>query len=316
MTTATKRHPNVPHRRLALSEQGAEAQIKQGLHVVERGEPFALPVDRVSDPTIFHDRKLWQRDSEGKVSRRGTEASAPSWLWVPKAWKAANKISGGRATVLRNMLAFGHDVHVTTFGNLYARHWHAGWADPFTGETTGSLDPTFETMKTTHFSGHHECGGTVCPQAIWATWDKALIALAGRRGFVEDCGWISGGLVTTAFVSEEIDELVSDTASEYNDFLLHEVGISNTAEVNTHTAIQTLTATPIARQAGTQVDVDPIYRSVATITADNTETFEEHALFNNTTGAAMMDRSTTGGQAVNSSDTVEYTYELSKVAES
>ncbi|KKL24278.1 hypothetical protein LCGC14_2416890, partial [marine sediment metagenome] len=48
------------------------------------------------------------------------------------------------------------------------------------------------------------------------------------------------------------------------------------------------------------------------ITADATETWEEEGLFNNTAGAALMDRSLTGGQAVNSSDQVEYTYELTK----
>jgi hypothetical protein len=312
MTTVLKRHPTVAHRRLPLSEQSADAQIKRGLSVFERGEPFALPVDRLAEPDVFRARKLWQQDSEGKVSRRGIEMESPSWLWVPKMWKAADAITGGRARVLRNMLAFGHDVHVTNFGNLYARHWHAGWANPFTGQTVSSLDPTFETLRTTHFVSH-ECDLPVCPAVIWSSWDQALIALSARRGFVEECGWVSGGLVTVDFVSEEIDELFSTTGTEYADFDFHEVGTSAAAEVNTQSI---LTATSgITLVNGTPTDADPIYREVATITADATETWEEHGLFNIVAAGAMMDRSLTGGQAVTSSDTVEYTYELTKVAE-
>ena len=119
--------------------------------------------------------------------------------------------------------------------------------------------------------------------------------------------------MTTAFRAEEISELVSATGSEYADFDHAEVGTSSAAEANTQTALTTTSG--IARVAGTPTDVDPIYRSVATITADATETWEEHGLFNNTTGVAMMDRSLTGGQAVNSSDQVEYTYEITKNAE-
>lgn len=307
----TKRHPNVPFRALPLTEAKAEDQIRKGLRVVERGEPFALPVDRIGEPTVFQSRKLWVKSRAG-VHRPGARMTAPELSWVPKAWAVADRFTGGRATYARNMVAFGHDVHVTTWGNLYGKHWHNGWADPFTGEVVPALDATFATLRDTHFVPH-DCDLDACPATIWASWSDALTALQGRGGFVETLGWLSGAKVTTAFVSEEIDELVSATASEYADFDFHEVGTSAVAESNAHTALQTTSG--IARATGTPTDSDPIYQNVGTITADATETWQEHGLFNNVTSVAMMDRSLTGGQSVNASDQVQYTYQLTKNAE-
>lgn len=223
----------------------------------------------------------------------------------------------------------GHDLHVSTYADLYARHWHVGWASPFDpgdgSSVVAPLDPSFETFFKTHWlegaaeQGQHwrSCRlGIECPsRAAYAPAAKAqlLAHMQAQHGFVENLGWLSGAKVTTAFVSEEIDELVSTTGTEYADFDSHEVGTSSTAESNAHTALQATTS--IARAAGTPTDADPIYRSVATITADATETWEEHGIFNNTTGAAMMDRNLTGGQAVVSSDQVQYTFELTKNAE-
>ena len=64
----------------------------------------------------------------------------------------------------------------------------------------------------------------------------------------------------------------------------------------------------IALVAGTQVDDGgdpPTYTSVATITADATETWEEHGMVSTTTDS-LFDRNLTSGQSVNSSDT-QYT---------
>ena len=371
MTTATKRHPTIPHSRVALSEQRGEQQIMKGLYTTQRGESFPLPLDSLKEPGTYLNREMWERspveqrcpdhpDSviEGGrceprhtsaplvmssvLSALGIQADAAikrhaivfgegSCLWAPDTstmlvhrtgvqFRAPGTVFHSRVlTELRERdneipamyyhATLGHDLHVSTWGDLYARHWHAGWADPFTGETTESLDPTFNALKETHFVSH-ECDLPVCPQAIWGTWDKALDVLSAHRGFVENCGWVSGGKVTDAFVSEEIDELVSDTGTEYNDFNFHEVGLGSTAENNNDTALETTSG--ITRQAGTQVDVDPIYRTVDTQTADATETWEELGIFNNVTGAALMDRNLTSGQSVASPDTVEYTYELTK----
>ena len=85
------------------------------------------------------------------------------------------------------------------------------------------------------------------------------------------------------------------------------MGTSATAENNDQTAL--LVSSGIALAAGTQVDDagdPPTYTTVATITADATETWEEHGCFSTGTDS-LFDRNLTGGQSVNSSDTVQYT---------
>jgi hypothetical protein len=136
----------------------------------------------------------------------------------------------------------------------------------------------------------------------------------GRWGWTEDVGRVSAGKVTTAFRDFEIDNLVSD-ATSYGDYKYHEVGTSAQAEANTDTAL--ITTTGIARATGTQIEASAaVYRSVAPVVADSTETWQEHGLFNNTTGATLMDRSLISPTvAVVSLDTVTFTYEVTKTAE-
>lgn len=280
------------------------------MFVVQRGERFAIPADRLTEPTIFQSRDLWRQTASGQVYRPGAKARPTEFGIQRKLLAWANEHISPDFSYRYYLAALGHDLHVSTYANLYAKHWHRGWANPFNPDKIeGSLDPTFETLFKTH-EGDHDCrlGGN-CP----ASTGVLRADLSRLGGFVEHLGWLSGGKVTTVFVSEEIDELVSATGSEYADFDFHEVGTSSTAESNAHTALQATSG--IARATGTPTDADPIYRSVATVTADATETWQEHGIFNNTTGAALMDRSLTGGQAVNNLDTVQYTYELTKNSE-
>jgi hypothetical protein len=162
----------------------------------------------------------------------------------------------------------GHDLHLSTWAELYVQHYHATEVDPFTGQ----------------------------------------------MGWLEDVGLVSKGLVTTAFRDFEIDQLIAES-SLYGDFKYHEVGTSTAAEANTQTALTTTTG--IARATGTQVEqAANIYRSVATVTADTTETWGEHGIFNNTTGATMLDRSLISPTvAVVNLDQVTFTYDLTKAAE-
>lgn len=289
----TARHPNRPLSALPLTEEQAETQRQRGLYTVREGVWVPIPVDHVKRPTVFLDRDLWRQDRQGRVFRPGSRMKAPGTQWQRKMLELLRDRVHEDIPAHYYRAVLGHDLHVSTWGDLYARHFHANWANPFNPDKFDlPLSPGFE----------HDCDKTWC-----AVRDGGLRA---ALGFVEDCGWLSGGKVTTAFVSEEIDELVSTTGTEYADFDHHEVGTSSVAEANTQTALTTTTA--IARVAGTPTDADPIYRSVGTITADTTETWQEHGLFNNATGVAMMDRSLTGGQSVNSPDQVQYTYELTK----
>jgi len=305
----SKRHPHVEHRRVPLTEQQHALQLQRGLYVTERGERLAVPVDRKSDRTVFLDRQMWERDSEHGIFRPGVKFDPPRTQWQRKTLEFLRDHVHESIPSRYYYATLGHDLHVATWGDLRAVQWHRGWADPFTGEQTGPLDPTFQTLHDTHWV-EHDCRLEICPAQSLGPWETALRLLSGGVGFVENLGWLSGAKVTDAFVSEEIDELVSATATEYADFDFHEVGTSSQAENNNDTAL--ITTSGIARATGSPTDSDPVYDNAGTVTADATETWEEHGLFNNATSTALMDRSLTGGQAVNSSDQVTYTYSLTK----
>jgi hypothetical protein len=133
-------------------------------------------------------------------------------------------------------------------------------------------------------------------------------------GWLENVGLSSMGKVTVAFINFESLMLVTD-ATTIGDFKFHEVGLSAAAEANTDTALTTTTA--IARATGTQLNpTAPTYQSVATVTADTTETWQEHGIFNAASGVTLLDRSLLSPTvAVNSPDTVQLTYTLTKNAE-
>ncbi len=138
----------------------------------------------------------------------------------------------------------------------------------------------------------------------------------GEVGWWENVGLVSRGKVTTAFRDFEVDQLVAES-SEYGDFKFHRPGLGTNAESNADTALQTdagLEAT------GTQLEgaTSDIYKSVATVTADATETWEEHSIRSQTgaAGGTMMDRSLISPNVpVVNLDTVEFTYQITKNAE-
>ena len=280
MTTALRelrgidqgRHPVVPLRRTPLSEEDMERQIQRGMFTVSGGQRLAIPSDSLKRPEVFNGVKLWTVKN-GLTVRPGVRQKAPGTLWQGKllAWARDNVNPSIPSRYYRAVL--GHDLHVSSQANLYGKHWHTGWTDPFNPE-----EPV---------------------QALDLTKVKGM-------GFLEDLGWLSGAKVTSAFVSELVSELVSAASTEFADYDFHEVGTSNQAESNADTAL--IATSGISRVTGTPTDSDPDYQNVGTVTADATETWEEWALFNNVTSVSLMDRSLTGGQAVNSSDQVQYTY--------
>lgn len=136
----------------------------------------------------------------------------------------------------------------------------------------------------------------------------------GRMGWLENVGLVSCGKVTTAFRNDIVDNLVTDTTA-FGDYKHHEVGTDNTAEANSQTAL--IATSGIARATGTQVEAAADqYRSVATVTADATETWQEHGIFNASTSGVMMDRSLISPTvSVVASDQVTFTYTITIVAE-
>lgn len=309
---APSRHPFVASRRTPLTDEQWDLQIQRDLFTTERGEKFALPIDHVKRPNDFMHQDLWRMDETHGVYRPGTKFHPLHFSMQRKALTWARDHINQEIPYWYYMLTLGHDVHISTSANLYGHHWHNGWANPFTGETEGPIDPTFEALMKTHYVDHvcdlfNADGGSMCPRYLGIT----LQMLQGLRGFQENLGLLSSAKVTTAFRAFEIAELVA--ATEYQDVDFHEVGTDATADLNSNTAL--LATSGITRVDGSPTDADPIYRNVATITADTTETWEEHGLFSNSSGPTLADRNVTGGQSVNSSDQVQYTYEMTKNAE-
>lgn len=315
-----RRHPNVPTRRIGLTPELRDRQIKRGIYTLHHGAKLAIPVDDLSDSTRFLGRDFWRRDALRGTHRAGAVFAPPEvgdWRRRLLHWANKNVDPDYSASYYKETL--GHDLHTSVYGDLFARHWHPGWADPFEPENVSpALDPLAETLNS---ELQRHIAGLYLPRpsdkkfsryeriaAFREAWLKSRGPVIVDYGFVEELGWLSGAKVTDAFVSEIIDELVSATGSEFADFDFHEVGTDSTAEANSQTAL--IVSSGIARATGTPTDSDPIYQSVATITADATETWEEHGLFNNSTGAALMDRSLTGGQSVASGNQVSYTYQL------
>lgn len=135
----------------------------------------------------------------------------------------------------------------------------------------------------------------------------------GKLGWLENVGRVSQGKVTTAFRDFLSDQLRTDSAA-IGDFKYHEVGTDGTSEANSQMAL--IATSGIARATGTQAGTAPDYVSVATVTADATETWQEHGLFNASTSGTMMDRSLISPTvSVVASDTVQFTYTLTMAAE-
>lgn len=136
----------------------------------------------------------------------------------------------------------------------------------------------------------------------------------GEMGWLENVGRVSQGKVTTAFRDFMALMLVTD-ATTMGDYKYHEVGTDNTAEANSQTAL--IATSGIARVSGTQTNpTASTYQSVATVTADATETWQEHGLFNASTSGTLMDRSLISPTvSVVASDTVQFTYVLTLNAE-
>ena len=306
MQQTIKRHPNVPTRRVALPDKMVEVQRQRGLFTVDRGVTYALPMDHIKRPDQWQGQKLWISDEDHGLHRPGTLFKAHHSQRVAKILAWLRDHVNNEIPSMYYHTVLGHDLHVSTWSNLYAKHWHAGWANPLTGEVEPSLDPWFTTLFATHWVDH-ECDLPVCPKDTGITIDM----LQGLGGFTENLGLLSSGKVTDVFVNVTVGALVASGGGgqhdEFNDFNEHEVGTGSTGDSNNDTALETTSG--IALVAGTQVDSGgdpPIYTTVATITADATETWEEHGCFSTGTDS-LMDRNLTGGQSVNSSDTVQYT---------
>jgi len=148
-----------------------------------------------------------------------------------------------------------------------------------------------------------------------AVWGELYVRHYHAQGtWWENVGRVSVGKVTTAFRDFESGCLVTDQTT-YGDFKFHEVGLSNTAEANTQTAL--LSTTGIARYSGDQTNPSAsTYQSVGLLVADTNETWAEHGIFNALTAGVLLDRSVLSpAVTVQVGDSVQFTYVLTKSAE-
>ncbi len=136
----------------------------------------------------------------------------------------------------------------------------------------------------------------------------------GHVGWLENVGLSSVGKVSAAFVAFEANSLAV-LAPAYSQFYYHEVGLLDTLEANTDTALALPSG--IARAVGTQSsDGISAYSSTATVIADTAETWLEHGIFNALTGPTLLDRSVLDApRIVAVADQVLFTYRLVKQAE-
>ena len=134
------------------------------------------------------------------------------------------------------------------------------------------------------------------------------IRLIRADGSAINYGVVGYKLVTTAFVDDMVDELITET-STWGDYKYHDSGVGVTGAAVGNTDIETTDNE--SRATGTQVEnAHNIYESVGTITYSGTLAITEHGLFNASTGVTLMDRHTFSAINVENTDSIEFTYDL------
>ena len=132
-----------------------------------------------------------------------------------------------------------------------------------------------------------------------------------------DLGLIAKHKVTQAFVADLV-ACLAGTVGSFTAFKYHDCGTGATAEANSQTAL----VTPFggSRGVGTQVaggsGATVTYTSVGTCSFTSALTIIEHGIFNAAAAGTMLDRSTGFSRAVESGDSITFTYVLTVTAES
>lgn len=127
-------------------------------------------------------------------------------------------------------------------------------------------------------------------------------------GTVVDYGIVATRCVTTAFVTDLAQNLVSAGANWLN-YKHHASGTGTTAEAVGNTAL--VSDSGVTRVVGTQTNPGAgQYQSVATMTYASTQAITEHGLFNASTAGTLMDRSVFAAVNVASGESITFTYVL------
>lgn len=133
----------------------------------------------------------------------------------------------------------------------------------------------------------------------------------GADGTRIDLGVLSRRVVTDAGAAFIADAFRNLTELETLNF--HDSGTGTTAEAAGQTTL--VTPTGVARASGTQSGpAANQYRTVATITYDNTYAITEHGVFSASTSGTLLDRSVFAAVNVVNLESIQFTYTLSVAA--
>lgn len=141
---------------------------------------------------------------------------------------------------------------------------------------------------------------------------KKALGADGLYHYTGDDRVVHDKLITTAFVDFIVDQLQAESA-EFGDFKYHQCGLGTVNENITDTGIGTDTG--ITPKAGSQTETDhDTYKSVATMTMDDTEEITEHVIMSQSGAGTCMDRTEFGVISVVSGNQIEFTFEISMTA--
>jgi hypothetical protein len=143
---------------------------------------------------------------------------------------------------------------------------------------------------------------------------KLFANVIRRDGKIENLGLVSEKMVTTVFVNYLVDSLQNSTTSPMDVFKYHDAGTGVGDEAVGNTTLGTPWGG--ARVTGTQVEGASanIFRTVGTITFNNTFAITEHGVFSAATSGTLMDRSKFAAINVDNGVSIQFTYELTCTA--
>jgi hypothetical protein len=143
---------------------------------------------------------------------------------------------------------------------------------------------------------------------------KLFANVIRRNGDIEKLGLVSEKMVTTAFVNYLVDSLQNSTTSPMDVFKYHDAGTGVGDELVGNTTLGTPWGG--ARVTGTQVEGTSanIFKSVGTITFNNTFAITEHGIFSAAADGTLMDRSKFAAINVVNGDSIQFTFELTCTA--
>lgn len=135
---------------------------------------------------------------------------------------------------------------------------------------------------------------------------KAKVRRHGRIVEEYDLGLVSVNVVTNAGVNYVIDSLQG--SATINNLRYHGSGTGNTAENVADTALVTETGTRVSGTQGEGASAN-IFETIATLTYGSSLNIVEHGLFSALTVGTLFDRSVFTAIPVDTSTSIEFTYE-------